>query len=79
MRPYDQLPFQWSLHVQREPGAEPEHREFLATDASDSRRDFVTSLCGALGERGSIVVHNAAFESQLFVVSSFSILAYSVY
>ena len=25
MRPYDQLPFQWSVHVQREPGAEPEH------------------------------------------------------
>ena len=33
MRPFDQLPFQWSLHVQRQPEAEPEHYEFLATDS----------------------------------------------
>jgi hypothetical protein len=32
MRPYDHLPFQWSVHVQGSPGAEPEHREFLASD-----------------------------------------------
>ncbi len=63
MRPYDQLPFQWSVHVQRRPGAEPEHYEFLATDASDPRRDFVSSLCDALGESGSIVVYSS-FESQ---------------
>jgi predicted RecB family nuclease len=63
MRPFDQLPFQWSVHVQRKPDAEPEHYEFLATDRSDPRREFITSLCGALGESGSIVVY-AAFESQ---------------
>ncbi len=39
MRPYDQLPFQWSVHVQRTPGAILEHHEFLATDASDPRRE----------------------------------------
>jgi predicted RecB family nuclease len=63
MRPFDQLPFQWSLHVQREPAAEPEHYEFLATDDADPRREFITSLFGALGESGSIVVY-APFESQ---------------
>ena len=63
VRPFDQLPFQWSVHVQRQPEAELEHYEFLATDSSDPRREFVTSLCGALGESGSIVVY-AAFESQ---------------
>lgn len=63
MRPFDQLPFQWSLHVQREPCAEPEHHEFLATDSNDPRREFISSLCAALGDRGSIVVY-AAFESQ---------------
>ena len=35
MRPYDHLPFQWSVHVQREPGAAPEHHEFLAADEDD--------------------------------------------
>jgi len=63
MRPYDQLPFQWSVHVQQQPGAEPEHYEFLATDASDPRREFITSLCAALGKSGSIVVYSS-FESQ---------------
>ena len=63
MRPFDQLPFQWSLHVQREPSAEPEHHEFLATDSNDPRREFISSLCTVLGDRGSIVVY-AAFESQ---------------
>jgi hypothetical protein len=63
MRPYDQIPFQWSVHVLREPGAEPEHHEFLATDASDPRREFAASLCPVLGKSGSIVVYSA-FESQ---------------
>lgn len=63
MRPYDHLPFQWSVHVQRQPSAEPEHYEFLATDASDSRGEFISSLCTTLGESGSIVVYSS-FESQ---------------
>ena len=62
MRPYDQLPFQWSVHVQREPGAAPEHFEFLAPDASDLRREFIDSLCAALGDSGSIAVYNQQFE-----------------
>ena len=63
MRPYDQLPFQWSVHVLRKPGTELEHHEFLATDTTDPRREFITSLCPALGKSGSIVVYSA-FESQ---------------
>jgi len=63
MRPYDQLPFQFSVHSQKEPGATLEHHEFLATDASDPRREFISSLCHALGESGSIVVYSS-FELQ---------------
>jgi len=63
MRPYDQIPFQWSVHVLREPGAEPEHYEFLATDNNDPRREFIASLCSVLGKCGSILVYSA-FESQ---------------
>ena len=48
----------------REPGAAPEHFEFLATTRDDPRREFIGSLCHALGESGSIVVYNAGFESQ---------------
>ncbi len=63
MRPYDHLPFQWSVHVQRQAGAEPEHYEFLAAGSSDPRREFISSLCAALGESGSIVVYSS-FESK---------------
>jgi len=62
MRPYDHLPFQWSLHVQREPTAGPEHYEFLAEDRCDPRREFAASLLDAAGKSGSIVVYNQQFE-----------------
>src|SRR6266700_6476107 len=64
MRPYDHLPFQWSVHVQRDPGAAVEHYEFLAMDSSDPRHAFISSLCKALGEHGSIGVYNQQFESE---------------
>ena len=64
MRPYDQIPFQWSVHVQRQPGATPAHFEFLATDRSDPRRAFIAALCDVLGDGGSIVVYSQQFESQ---------------
>jgi predicted RecB family nuclease len=64
MRPYNQIPFQWSVHVQRQPGAAPEHFEFLATDRSDPRPAFISALCNVLGDCGSIVVYSQQFESQ---------------
>ena len=63
MRPYDHLLFQWSVHVQREPGAETEHCEFLAADRGDPRSEFIAALSNALEQLGSIVVYSA-FESQ---------------
>jgi len=61
--PYQQIPFQWSAHIQHRPGAEPLHFEFLASNASDPRHEFITSLFVALPETGSIVVYNQQFES----------------
>ena len=64
MRPYDQIPFQWSVHVQRQPGGEPEHHEFLSRDASDPRREFIASLCTVMGKSGSVVGYYQPFEEQ---------------
>ena len=64
MHPYDHICFQYSVHVLRGPGAATEHFEFLTKDRNDPRREFIASLCDVLGECGSIVVYNAAFESQ---------------
>ena len=65
MHPYDHIPFQWSVHVQQEPGAAARALRILSYwTASDPRPAFISSLCEALGERGSIVVYNQQFESQ---------------
>ncbi|HTV53428.1 MAG TPA: DUF2779 domain-containing protein [Terriglobia bacterium] len=64
MHPYDHLPFQWSVHIQKQPGTMPEHLEFLAMDSRDPRKDFIYSLCEALGEHGAIIVYNQQFESE---------------
>jgi len=64
MRPYDHIPFQWSVHVQRQPGAELEHFEFLAAGDRDPRPAFLASLCEVLGQSGHIVVYNRPSESE---------------
>jgi hypothetical protein len=63
MRPYDPIPFQWSVHVQEKPGTELDHLEFLAMDSSDPRPAFLKELCEVLGKKGKIVVYNQGFES----------------
>ena len=63
MRPYDHIPFQWSVDAQSSSGAEPTHEEFLAEQKSDPRLAFLDSLCRTLQRRGSIVVWYQEFES----------------
>jgi predicted RecB family nuclease len=63
MHPFDHICFQFSLHMQSEPGSTPEHYEFLAMDASDPRREFISSLCNVIGDSGNIVVYSS-FELQ---------------
>lgn len=60
--PFEQIPFQFSLHIQPMPGAIPERVMFLAAGTGDPRRLFLERLRTALGDHGSIVVYNAHFE-----------------
>lgn len=60
-RPYQQIPFQFSAHVLRRPGA-LEHQAFLDLSGDDPRRPFVKALLAACGETGPVFVYNAAFE-----------------
>lgn len=65
-RPYEKLPFQWSMHVQRAPGAELEERApFLHLAATDPRRAFAQSFLAALPETGSLVAHHAQTEKEV--------------
>jgi hypothetical protein len=79
-RPYQQIPFQYSLHVQAsseiakwrdsenngrregEKASDLTHYEFLGTPPDDPRPKFIESLLARIGESGSIIVWNQAFE-----------------
>jgi hypothetical protein len=65
MRPYQAIPFQWSVDVVRAPGAPPEHREFLALHEADPRRAFLQSLAEAVGDEGPIVVYSSYESTRL--------------
>ncbi len=61
-RPYQQIPFQWSVHLQQTPNGPLEHFEFLGTPPEDPRPQFIRSLLACLNETGTIIVWNQAFE-----------------
>ncbi|MFQ5787238.1 MAG: DUF2779 domain-containing protein [Thermodesulfobacteriota bacterium] len=61
-RPYQQIPFQFSLHVVEKDNAIASHYSFLADGTNDPRHEFIGSLKNVLGNSGSIVVYNKSFE-----------------
>jgi hypothetical protein len=61
--PYQQIPFQFSLHIQKTPGGKLGHIEFLHTEATDPRPHLAKALIDICGTSGSVVVYNKGFES----------------
>lgn len=63
-KPYQQIPFQYSLHIIKEEGAPLEHKEFLG-DINDKNiiRTFAEHMINDLQEDGSVIVYNKSFES----------------
>ncbi|MFH1547043.1 MAG: DUF2779 domain-containing protein, partial [bacterium] len=62
MRPYQTIPFQFSLHIVESDGAQPIHREFLAEGIEDPRPQLLYELRNLLGTEGSIIAYNSGFE-----------------
>jgi hypothetical protein len=64
--PYMQSLFQYSLHIEREPGVCDQHEDhlgFLASDHQDQRRALVESMFNDIKEDdGTIIVWNDSFE-----------------
>jgi hypothetical protein len=61
-RPYQDMPFQFSLHVVESEGSEPVHHSFLAEEKEDPRPQILHELQSLLGSAGSIIAYNAGFE-----------------
>lgn len=64
-RPYEQVPFQFSAHVEAAGGAMT-HVEFLSLDGADPRRGCAEALA-ALPADGAVIAYNAGFERGVIV------------
>ncbi|MBR9859785.1 DUF2779 domain-containing protein [bacterium] len=63
-RPYQQIPFQYSLHIEQKDGS-VEHREFLAeSDGTDPRPKLIQNMLADLGAgvEGTILAYSSGFE-----------------
>jgi len=71
LHPYQQIPFQFSLHVVKKKGAKPEHYSFIAEGKEDPRPKLARRLKELLGnkedkgdegDKGSIIAYFMSFE-----------------
>ena len=62
MRPYQTIPFQFSLHIVENDKSEPVHHSFLADGIEDPRSQLLHELQRLLGSEGSIIAYNSGFE-----------------
>jgi len=61
-RPYQQVPFQYSLHILESPDAEITQKEYLHRDKSDPSRPLTEQLLKDIGDKGSVIVWFEGFE-----------------
>jgi hypothetical protein len=64
-KPYQQLPFQYSLHYRKKKGGRLFHSEFLAEPGIDPRKPLVESLAADMPENACIMTYNMAFEKRV--------------
>ena len=82
-RPYQNIPFQFSLHVLNSLESEPQYYSFLAEGKGDPRKDLIDSLKDIIGDKGSIVVYYEAFEKNILkqvaeLLPEYSMWIYSI-
>jgi len=61
-RPFEAIPFQYSLYLVKDRNTKPERHSYLAPGDKDPRPEILRQLKALLGDSGSIVAYNATFE-----------------
>jgi len=61
-KPYQQIPFQYSLHYIEKEGGEVKHKEFLGNSVDDPRRALAEQLCKDIPLNACTMVYNKVFE-----------------
>ena len=62
LRPYQQMPFQYSLHIQMSAGAELQQDGFLAQPGVDPREELTSRLLEKIPEGACVIAWNQSFE-----------------
>ena len=62
MSPYQQMPFQYSLYVQKSEGSPLEHYEYLAQPNADPRRELIEKLLHEIPKGSCGLAYNSSFE-----------------
>ncbi|MDH3999452.1 MAG: DUF2779 domain-containing protein, partial [Desulfuromonadales bacterium] len=65
VRPYQKIPFQYSLHIQASAGAEPTHTEYLVKPGHDPRRQLAERLLAETPDDACVLTYNQAFEKSV--------------
>ena len=60
--PFNQITFQFSLHILEEKNKEPKHAEFIFTDNKNPDEEFILVLKEKLPSKGSVITWNKSFE-----------------
>lgn len=60
--PYEQIPFQYSLHIQKTACGLAKHKEFLGKEGIDPRRELVERLCNDIPMGAYVMAYYATFE-----------------
>ena len=63
-KPYQQIPFQFSLHLEQEDGT-ISHHEFLSCDGSDPRRACAEALVAMVPSNATVIAYYAPFERRV--------------
>ena len=64
LRPFQQMPFQASIHVQQRRDGPLRHVEYLGDGRSDPRLGLAECLSETIGPKGTVIAYNAGFEGQ---------------
>jgi hypothetical protein len=61
-KPYQQIPFQYSVHIKKNKDSTENHFEFLAEPGIDPRKKFIENLLKDIKGNGDVIVYNKTFE-----------------
>jgi len=65
IRPYEQIPFQYSLHVLDSEGSPLKHHEFLCEPGTDPREEIAKKLTALIPEEATVIAYNMSFEKMI--------------